>query len=151
MTAAAAPARRVRWSEDPQEWRRTYQREYRAGKRRTNGRRSVLLRILDKLDREPGVLVVRSLGPCWEWLGARNAEGYGVVRGDGYRAPLVLVHRVALAAALGRPIADGMLACHHCDNKRCARPAHLYEGTPSENTADTWARIRPRHGVEVAL
>ena len=133
------------------ERKRRYQRDYRAGiRRRPGGPRSVLLRVLDKLDRDPGELVVPALGPCWAWLGARNGDGYGVIRGEGRRAPLVLVHRVALAAALGRPIAEGMHACHRCDNRRCARPSHLYEGTPSENTRDTWERRRPRYGAEVA-
>jgi hypothetical protein len=127
-----------------------YMREYRRGQRRTNGPRSVLLRVLDRLDRDPGVLLVPALGPCWEWQGAKNGSGYGVIRGEGRYAPLVLVHRVTLAAALDRPIAPGLHACHHRDNRLCARPAHLYEGTASENVYDSWERRRPRHGAEVA-
>lgn len=135
-------ARAVRWSEDPKAWKRQYQRDHSRGLRRTNGKRSVLLRLLDKLDRDPGEIVVRELGPCWVWCGARNASGYGVIRDDESR--LVLVHRVALATALGRPIADGMLACHRCDNPRCARPRHLYEGSPTENVSDMFERGRAR-------
>lgn len=134
------PVRRVRYSEDPAEWRRDYQRDYRAGKRRTNGKRPVLLRILDKLDRDPGELVRPELGPCWVWRGARNSDGYGVVRGDDNK--LALVHRIALAAALGRPLAPGMVAAHRCDHRRCARPRHLYEGTQSQNVHDIWDRDR---------
>lgn len=125
----------VRWSEDRAEWRRRYQREWRRGLRRTGGKRSVLLRVLDRLDRDGPTRDV-ALGPCWEWLGARNANGYGIVRDDD--GSLALVHRVTLAAALDRPLAPGMYSCHRCNNRRCARPAHLYEGSPADNQADRW-------------
>lgn len=121
---------------------RLRQRRYRAGIRVAKPKRSVYERLLDRLDREPGVLVRPALGPCWEWRGAKNGDGYGVIKGDDGK--LAYCHRVALEAAMGRPIAPGMLACHKCDNRRCARPAHLYEGSPSENTQDSWTRTRGR-------
>lgn len=122
------------------EYWRDYKREYRKGLRRTSGKQPMLLRILAKLNRDPGEIVVPSLGPCWVWEGARNANGYGVIRND--EGGLSLVHRVTLATALGRPVADGMFANHRCDNPRCARPRHLYEGTPTENNLDMWGRGR---------
>lgn len=83
------------------------------------------------------------LGPCWEWQGARASSGYGQMSVGGR---LVSVHRLALDIALhqqrGRGIGEGLWANHHCDNKVCARPSHLYEGTPTENVSDTWARGR---------
>lgn len=150
MAIDEAPAR---WRDDPREWARRYARDYRRGLRRPPAKRSVLLRLLDKLDRDPGELNVPELGPCWVWRGARNADGYGIIRGD--HGKLVLVHRVALATALGRPIAEGMFACHKCDIRYCARPAHLYEGTKVENEADKrgrdWGLIKPPiYGAEVA-
>jgi hypothetical protein len=138
--SAVIQARRARWSEDPRAYKRQYNREHRAGLRRTAGKRPVLVRLLEKLNRDPGELVVPALGPCWVWLGARNASGYGVIRDD--TGQLALVHRIALAAALGRDLIDGMLACHRCDYPRCARPRHLYEGTPLDNVADMVARDR---------
>jgi HNH endonuclease len=129
------------------EWKRLYMRDYRRGVRRTNGPRSILLRVLDKLDREPGELVAPWLGPCWVWRGARNSDGYGIIRGEGRRAGLVLVHRVTLSAALGRPIGEGLMALHRCDYRACARPAHLYEGTREDNEAD---KRRPKYAAELA-
>jgi hypothetical protein len=60
-------------------------------------------------------------------------KGYGFATVDGRR---VQVHRQALAERLGRPIAPGMVAMHTCDNPPCCNPAHLREGTISENTID---------------
>ena len=104
------------------------------------GRRSVLLRILDRLDRDPGELVVPELGPCWVWRGARNSDGYGVVRDD--EGKLTLVHRIALATALGRTLAAGEVSRHRCDNRPCARPKHLRAGTQADNVADMIERGR---------
>lgn len=85
------------------------------------------------------------LGPCWEWTGARNGHGYGVLRDE--EGKLVLAHRVSLSLSLGRPIQKGYLANHRCNQKWCVRPAHLYEGTPSENYWD-WINSKRMPPIE---
>lgn len=82
---------------------------------------------------------IRTEDGCLEWMRSRNGKGYGKVRRGG-RA--YYVHRLALEARLGRPIAPGMLACHTCDNPPCFEPEHLYEGSAADNTADIYARGR---------
>lgn len=76
---------------------------------------------------------------CWEWTGALNTRGYGVLR---HRGRLVLAHRLSLRSALGRSLRSGKLVLHACHNRKCCNPDHLSEGTPSRNQLDRWARRR---------
>ncbi len=78
---------------------------------------------------------------CWEWMGAKSWNGYGRVVLSGYRSPRS-ASRTSLEWSLGRLVADGMMACHTCDNPGCVRPDHLYEGTPSDNSHDMIVRGR---------
>jgi hypothetical protein len=133
-------ARTPSYSEDPAAWRRQYKRDYRKGLRRTQGKVPARRRILAKLNVVPGEIIVPELGPCWPWQGALTAEGYGIIRDDAGR--LTYVHRLMLAARLGRPLGAGMVARHRCDYRRCARPSHLLEGTQADNIADMVERGR---------
>lgn len=104
------------------------------------------LRLLAKVDRLYGFEPEGKpeLGPCWPYEGAKNADGYGIIRGEpdpvvgsGHKgAPLLLAHRVALSIALGRPLDEGMLARHRCNFRPCCRPRHLREGTSQDNVDD---------------
>jgi hypothetical protein len=78
---------------------------------------------------------------CWEWVGARNPKGYGQLT---YKGKHQTAHRFAFAG-LVEPIEDGKWVLHHCDNARCVKPAHLYQGTPTENRADAINRNRWSH------
>ncbi len=75
---------------------------------------------------------------CWEWTGYVNPQGYGclIIKGRSIRA-----HRAAYVAANGQ-ITDGRQVNHHCDNRRCVNPSHLYLGTQSQNIRDAISRNR---------
>lgn len=77
---------------------------------------------------------------CWEWIGARGTNGYGIFAVHGKNRP---AHRLSWEWANGREMAAGMYACHTCDNKLCVNPDHIVEGTPSENVKHAW-RSRDR-------
>lgn len=80
---------------------------------------------------------------CWEWTAFVNSDGYGrIIRGR----VVLLAHRVSWEFANG-PIPGGLLVCHHCDNRPCIRPEHLFLGTYSDNAIDMTKK--GRHGAHV--
>ncbi len=76
---------------------------------------------------------------CWPWTGRQDENGYGLTAHKFGRGG---AHRVALEIVLGRPLREGHLACHRCENPICANPhqLHVYEGTHLQNAADAAGR-----------
>lgn len=80
----------------------------------------------------PGVLFwekVDASGDCWEWLGAKRPNGYGVFGTQGKNEG---AHRFAWENLVGK-IPDGLVIDHLCKNRGCVNPDHLEPVTYSEN------------------
>lgn len=75
---------------------------------------------------------------CWEWIGYKDKHGYGVVK---FSSKSLRAHRVAWVIANGE-IPNGLLICHHCDNRKCCNPDHLFLGTHKDNVQDRDAKGR---------
>lgn len=81
---------------------------------------------------------VRGPDECWPWKFGKNPSGYGVIHLNGKTE---YTHRRAYQLTHGA-IPDELYVCHACDHPPCCNPAHLWAGTPRENTIDCYAKGR---------
>ena len=84
-----------------------------------------------------------SLEGCWEWTGVTR-NGYGAISAGGHDGPMLYAHRVIWEQNQGA-IPTGMCVLHHCDNRRCIRPDHLFLGTKADNSLDMKLKGRGRN------
>jgi hypothetical protein len=89
--------------------------------------------------------VARSGSGCHLWTGSPDTHGYGRFYSGRERGTLP-AHVFAWEQANGRRVIPGMDICHRCDNPPCVNPAHLFEGTRSDNVQDMLAKLRGAQG-----
>jgi len=69
---------------------------------------------------------------CWEWLKAKDRDGYGLVW---YNNKWQTAHRVSWII-FHSPILNGEWVLHKCNNKSCVNPYHLHLGDHIDNVRD---------------
>ena len=75
---------------------------------------------------------------CWVWKRSVNKGGYGqFAYWNGEKTRSILAHRMAWLLATGAlPDEPHAHILHHCDNKICVRPDHLFLGDDRDNMQD---------------
>lgn len=81
---------------------------------------------------------IKAASECWNWKLHLFPSGYGEASmgHKPWRA-----HRLAWFFTHG-DIPEDLYVLHHCDNRACCNPMHLYLGTPSDNMRDKTDRGR---------
>lgn len=111
-----------------------------ANKRWDGGEPLSLRQVRDKFDSLVEKTGSHTFG-CWEWTGWLSPYGYGNIT---WRNKRWLAHRFSWFLVHG--VEPSKCLLHRCDNRRCVRPDHLFEGTRQENMQDKVAKGRQLRG-----
>jgi len=85
--------------------------------------RSADVRFWEKVNKDGPIPKHRpDLGPCWQWVGCLNENGYGHFRNE--QGKTVRAHLYSLKHA-GICIPEGKEPDHLCRNRACVRPEHM--------------------------
>jgi len=86
-----------------------------------------------KGEHKPIIYIIDNNG-CFICTSHSKSNGYPQIKHENFKTSRL--NRIILEEKLGRPIKEGYLSCHTCNNKGCINPDHLYEGTPKDNSRD---------------
>lgn len=117
-----------------------YQRLIRGVPMDGNPQKSVMQRIMEKVDKKEN--------GCWMWTGAKSGGppeyGYIAIK-NGKRIKATRVHRLMWEIKHQQKIPAGMNILHDCDEPLCVNPDHLTLGTHRDNMHDMISKNRSRH------
>ena len=106
--------------------------------RRSQPTKTAEERFWPKVDKN-GPIMPGMTTACEVWTGGVNENDYGVFNFDG-KSMFRKAHRVSWF--FHYLVWPEPCACHICDNPRCVRWDHLFEGTMADNSADMVAKGR---------
>lgn len=86
---------------------------------------------------DPGIvrlleMVEADANGCWVWKSAFSPNSYGMLS---FCGKSWLAHRLFYQIFRG-PLVRGLMIRHRCHNRPCCNPAHLLQGTYSDNKLD---------------
>lgn len=101
----------------------------------------------DTIDRFMAKIVKGGDDDCWQWLGCKCKDGYGI-----FSIPIEVMrynkktypykaNRIAYFIQ-HRVDPKEKIVCHTCDNPYCCNPNHLFLGTDADNKKDSIAKGR---------